>query len=82
MKPRTAGLVASLALCLLAVPFAGEAQQPAKVPRIGWLVYGSPSPESGLGLDEALRQGLRDLGYVEGKNFAFEYRYSSLHNLD
>jgi putative ABC transport system substrate-binding protein len=29
-----------------------------------------------LGLDEALRQGLRDLGYVEGKNFVFEYRYA------
>ena len=76
MKPRTVGLVASLALCILAAPLAGQAQQPAKVPRIGWLVYGSPSPETSLVLDEGLRQGLRDLGYVEGKNFAFEYRYA------
>jgi putative ABC transport system substrate-binding protein len=76
MKPRTGGLFVSLALCILAAPLAGGAQQPTKVPRIGWLVYGSPSPESGLGLDEALRQGLRDLGYVEGKNIAFEYRYA------
>ena len=61
---------------LLAVPLAAEAQQAGKVWRIGWLVYGSPSPESSPVLDEALRQGLRDLGYVEGKNIAIQYRYA------
>src|SRR5215470_18290951 len=53
-----------------------EAQQAKKVPRIGFLVTSSASdPQTVLGLD-ALRQGLRDLGYVEGKNINIEYRYA------
>ena len=53
-----------------------EAQQPKKVPRIGFLATSSASdPQTALGLD-ALRQGLRDLGYVEGKNINIEYRYA------
>ena len=54
-----------------------EAQQPAgKVPRIGFLTTGSASdPLIALRLD-AFRQGLRDLGYVEGKNINIEYRYA------
>ena len=54
-----------------------EAQQPvAKVPRIGFLDSGSASdPRNILGV-EALRQGLRDLGYVEGKNIILEWRYA------
>src|SRR5262250_2954748 len=52
-----------------------EAQQPAKVHRIGFLSsYPASDPRSVLGFD-ALRQGLRDLGYVEGKNLRIEYRY-------
>src|SRR5437879_3995266 len=48
------------------------AQQPAKVPpRIGFLVAGSPSGYSSR--TEAFRQGLRQLGYVEGKTIAIEY---------
>jgi putative tryptophan/tyrosine transport system substrate-binding protein len=47
-----------------------EAQQSAKVPRIGWLTGGSVSTEAG----EAFRQGLRELGYVEGKNIVIEWR--------
>jgi putative ABC transport system substrate-binding protein len=46
------------------------AQQPAKVPKIGWL---GARPASAIGL-ESLRRELRALGYVEGKNIAFEYR--------
>jgi len=55
-------------------PLAAHAQQPAKVPRIGFLHYGStgPSPEV-----DAFRQGLSDLGYVEGKNINIEYRFAS-----
>ena len=53
------------ALCLPA-----EAQQLAKVPRIGVL-----TPTFAVGL-EPFRQGLRDLGYVEGKNVAIEYRFA------
>jgi putative ABC transport system substrate-binding protein len=56
---------------LLAAPLAAEAQQAAKVARIGWL---TPNLAAGLLLVEAFRQGLRDLGYVEGRNLVIEYR--------
>jgi len=59
-----------VALCtlFLALGFSAEAQQPKKIPRIGYLAdVGSAPPE-------ALVQGLRDLGYVEGKNVVFEFR--------
>ena len=52
-----------------------NAQQPAKVPRIGVLAGSSSSGESPR--VEAFRQGLRELGYVEGKNIAIEYRYAN-----
>jgi putative tryptophan/tyrosine transport system substrate-binding protein len=55
---------------LLAAPLATEAQQAAKVARIGYLA----SSLSGLQVTEALRQGLRDLAYVEGRNVVIEYR--------
>jgi putative tryptophan/tyrosine transport system substrate-binding protein len=65
-----------LALCAVLFAFCGavaDAQQAAKIPRIGY-VSGSgpnnPGPEA-----EAFRQGLRDLGYIEGKNILVEYRY-------
>jgi putative tryptophan/tyrosine transport system substrate-binding protein len=50
------------------------AQQPAKVPRIGYLAPASPSAMSAR--IESFRQGLRELGYVEGKNIIIEYRYA------
>ena len=53
-------------------PFAA-AQQPAKIPRIGY-VSGTGSAANQGPYVEALRQGLRDLGYVEGKTFTIEYR--------
>jgi len=49
-----------------------EAQQPKKVPRIGWLTGGSFSATADR--VEAFRQGLRELGYVEGKNIVIEWR--------
>jgi ABC-type uncharacterized transport system substrate-binding protein len=53
-----------------------EAQQPKKVPRIGYLVTGfSSSSSSSLNL-EAFREGLRDFGYIEGKNIQIESRYA------
>ena len=56
---------------LLAAPLPAEAQQAAKAPRIGWLAANlAPNPH----LTEALRQGLRDLGYVEGRSVVIEYR--------
>ena len=50
-----------------------QAQQQTKVPRIGFLVVGSPASVSSR--IEAFRQGLRERGYVEGKNIVVEYRY-------
>jgi len=60
----------TLAGGLLAVPLAAEAQQAAKVPRIGYLAV---QPAANPHLHEAFRQGLRDLGYVEGRNVVTEY---------
>ena len=57
------------ALCLPA-----QAQQPAKMPRIGY-VSGSDDPKTPGYQVEAFQQGLRDLGYIEGKNILVEYRY-------
>src|SRR5713226_1359256 len=50
-----------------------QAQQPAKIPRIGY-VSGTGDPSNPGPYVEALRQGLRDLGYIEGKNIVIEYR--------
>ena len=55
---------------LITAPFA-QAQQPAKVPRIGYL---APSISASPSLFEAFQQGLRELGYVEGKNIVIEWR--------
>jgi ABC-type uncharacterized transport system substrate-binding protein len=57
------------ALCPLA-----EAQQPTKVPRIGYLSTSDPATESAR--SEAIRLALRELGYIEGQNIATEYRYA------
>ena len=53
-------------------PLAARAQQPAKVRRIGYLGFGSASAYANR--VEALRAGLRYLGYVEGKNIVIEFR--------
>ena len=65
----------SFALCamLLTLCLPAEAQQPAKIPRIGY-VSGAGNTSNPGPYVEALRQGLRDLGYIEGKNFVIEYR--------
>jgi ABC-type uncharacterized transport system substrate-binding protein len=62
-----------LTVIFLASIHLAEAQQPAKVPRIGY-VSGTGDPSSPGPYVEALRQGLRDLGYIEGKNIVIEYR--------
>ena len=72
-------MIRKIVICLLLTVFlpAGflaEAQQPGKVPRIG-IVSGSGDPSDPGPLVEAFRQGLRDLGYIEGKNILVEYRY-------
>src|SRR6266581_8712596 len=58
-------------LALGAAPFAAEAQQAAKIARIGYL---AGDLATAAHLPEAFRQGLRDLGYVEGRNVVIEYR--------
>jgi putative ABC transport system substrate-binding protein len=58
------------------VPHAGLAQQARKVPRVGVLHPGLPPPSPALYLLVAFQKGMRDLGYVEGRNIAFEYRYA------
>jgi putative ABC transport system substrate-binding protein len=74
MKFGMVRLLVSLALGLLAAPFAVTGQQPAKVARIGYLVTGAlESPETRVALD-AFRQGLRERGWVEGQNIIIEYR--------
>jgi ABC-type uncharacterized transport system substrate-binding protein len=64
-----------IGLALASVHLA-EAQQTNRVPRIGWLVTGVPSSSSSSLSLEAFRQGLRDLGYIEGKNIQIESRYA------
>jgi ABC-type uncharacterized transport system substrate-binding protein len=71
MMIRGVALIAVLALSLLAAPLAAEAQQATKVARIGYL---APNLAASPHLPEAFRQGLRDLGYVEGRNVVIEYR--------
>jgi len=66
--------ISGLTLGLLAVPLAAAAQPAGQVYRIGFL--GAASPSGYAPLVEALRLGLRDLGYVEGKNLAIEYRWA------
>jgi putative ABC transport system substrate-binding protein len=66
--------IVTITLIILAAAFTGEAQQPTKVPRMGFL---SPSSRSSLATRyEAFRQGMRELGYVEGKNIVIESRYA------
>jgi putative ABC transport system substrate-binding protein len=67
-------LIGLLASVLPATAPYAEAQQPKKVPRIGYLDGSSPS--SVAARTEAFRQGLRELGYVEGKNIVIEHRYA------
>jgi putative ABC transport system substrate-binding protein len=58
---------------LFALCFAASAQQQKKIPRIGYLGFTTPTNQDRI---EAFRQGLRQLGYAEGKDFAIEYRYA------
>ncbi len=59
---------------LLAAPLAASAQQAGKVPRVAYL--SASSAASATGMVEAFRQGLRELGYVEGRNILMEYRWA------
>jgi putative tryptophan/tyrosine transport system substrate-binding protein len=68
--------ISILTLCAMLFALCGsaEAQQGKKVPRIGYLLPGNRTNESIV--SEAIRRALRELGYLEGQNIAFEYRYA------
>lgn len=69
MRLKAVALIVTLAFGVLAAPHAIDAQPPAKLHRVGYLAVGSPPVAEHL--VEAFRQGLRELGYVEGKESAF-----------
>jgi putative ABC transport system substrate-binding protein len=70
-------IVRQIVICLLLTVFlltVAEAQQPKKIPRIGYLYSGGQASDSSRAED--IRLALRKLGYVEGQNIATEYRYA------
>jgi putative tryptophan/tyrosine transport system substrate-binding protein len=68
-RPARIALVLATVVAILFAPFVARAQQAGKVPRIGYLSFYDPDP-----FDDVFRQGLRDLGWVEGQNLVIEYR--------
>jgi hypothetical protein len=68
-------VVLLVGLALASVRLA-QAQQPTKIPRIGYLTAGSLSYSTMSARIEAFWQGLPELGYLEGKNIVIEYRYA------
>ena len=67
-------LVYALPALIFTIIHLAEAQQPKKVPRIGYLSSGDPTSESPR--SEGIRLALRERGYIEGQNIAIEYRYA------
>ena len=67
-------IVLTLSAMLYALCGSAAAQQPKKVPRIGYLSSIDPASDSARA--EAIRLALRELGYIEGQNIAIEYRYA------
>jgi putative ABC transport system substrate-binding protein len=76
MLGRSAGCIVAAALVFFSVPGIASAQPTAKLYRIGWLGDGS-APSGANRSGGEFQQGLRDAGYVEGRNLAIEYRYAN-----
>ena len=72
-KSKITNLAIALFVMILPWSYLAEAQQPAKIPRLGY-VAASANPKTST--IEAFRQGLKNLGYVEGENILVEYRYA------
>jgi ABC-type uncharacterized transport system substrate-binding protein len=70
---RRIGLAVVLAVSLTLAPLVAEAQQTGKVYRLGFLRW-QEGPDANF---EALQQNLRELGWIEGRNVAFEYRWAA-----
>jgi hypothetical protein len=66
--------IGRMALGVVAVPVAVDAQQPAKVARIGYLATGPLESPEQRSVFDAFRQGMRELGYVEGRNIVIVVR--------
>jgi putative ABC transport system substrate-binding protein len=66
--------IVTITLIILAAAFTADAQQSAKVPQVGYLSANSPSATTAG--TEAFRQGLRELGYIQGKTIMIEWRYA------
>jgi len=79
MRLRTIGLIGTLVLGLLAGPLPAKAQKAGKVHRIGFLFHGIAARDKSL--LAAFKQGLKELGYVDGKNIVIEQRYGKRHRL-
>ena len=73
MKFARVVLTVGFVLSILAAPLAAEAQPAGKVSRLGVLLFSTPAADPNL---PAFLGGLRDLGYVEGRNVTLEYRYA------
>src|SRR5882757_3474919 len=64
--------LATLGGAVAAWPLAARAQQPGKTPRVGYIRAGTPRNDP---FREEFVRGMRDLGYVEGRNIAYEFRH-------
>jgi len=73
---RRRALIAIVGTGLVMWPLVTRAQQQARSARLGYLGFGSPKDATAASRIEVLRAGLRDLGYVEGKNLVIEFRWS------
>src|SRR5947209_8487819 len=74
MKSGQVACLSVILLALLKAPLVAEAQESPKAVRVGWMSRGGPAAKD-ANLD-AFRQGMRELGYVEGKSFVIEPRYA------